>query len=305
MRKHLIRLGTVLIFAPMLATAAAQSPAWGLNEVYSNADGSVQFVVYLTREGGQQHLGGLTLVVYGGGMTHTLVFPRDLPGESAGRTFLIATQGFADLNVLQPDYVVPNGFFPIAGGTISVAGNSYPGHSYHYRPLPTDGARAYWLDEAADWYGAAVATNFAGAQYSFTESPRSSPTPPAIGPGFTGAWFDPAQSGHGLFLEVLSERRILAWWFTFNPVGTEQTWFGGVGTYSGNAATITEVYETTGGRWIPNFDPNRIVNNPWGTLAFTFTDCNHGNVDFNSVAGYGTGSMNLTRLTQPAGLVCP
>jgi len=28
-------------------------------------------------------------------------------------------------------------------------------------------------------------------------------------------------------------------------------------------------------------------------------------VDFSSVAGYGTGSMNLTRLTQPAGLACP
>ena len=28
----------------------------------------------------------------------------------------------------------------------------------------------------------------------------------AIGPGFTGAWFDPAQSGHGLFIEILPEQ---------------------------------------------------------------------------------------------------
>jgi hypothetical protein len=47
------------------------------------------------------------------------------------------------------------------------------------------------------------------------------------------------------------------------------------------------------------------VNNIWGTLTFTFTNCNQGKVDFNSVLGYGTGSMNLTRLTQPAGLSCP
>ena len=126
-----------------------------------------------------------------------------------------------------------------------------------------------------------------------------------IGPGFTGAWYDPAQGGHGLFVQVLNDNRLLAWWFTFNPTGTEQAWFGGVGTYSGNTATITAVNETTGGRWIPNFDPSRIVNNPWGTLTFTFADCNHGKVDFSSVAGYGTGSMNLTRLTQPAGLICP
>jgi hypothetical protein len=127
----------------------------------------------------------------------------------------------------------------------------------------------------------------------------------AIGAGLTGAWYDPTQSGHGLFIEVLSNNRLFAGWFTFNPAGTQQAWFAGVGTYSGNTATITAVSLPTGGRWIPNFDPNQIVNNFWGTLTFTFTDCNHGKVDFNSVLGYGTGSMNLTRLTQVAGLSCP
>ena len=134
---------------------------------------------------------------------------------------------------------------------------------------------------------------------------ESAVLPGTIGPGFTGAWYDPAQSGHGLFVQVLSDNRLLAWWFTFNPTGTEQAWFGGVGTYSGNSATITAVNETTGGRWIPNFNPGQVVNNPWGTFTFTFTDVNHGKVDFSSVAGYGSGSMNLTRLTQPAGLTCP
>lgn len=127
----------------------------------------------------------------------------------------------------------------------------------------------------------------------------------SIGPGFTGSWFDPAQSGHGLMLEVLSEHRVLAMWFAFNPEGTEQSWFGGVGTYSGATATITDVALPTGGRWLPNFDPNTIVRNAWGTLTLTFTDCNHGKVEFSSVHGYGSGSMNLLRLTQPAGLVCP
>ena len=127
----------------------------------------------------------------------------------------------------------------------------------------------------------------------------------AIGSGFTGAWFDPAQSGHGLFVEVLPNNRLLAAWFTFNPAGTSQAWFTGVGTYSGNTATITTVEQPTGGRWIPNFDPSQVVGNPWGTLTFTFSDCNHGRVDFSSPGEYGTGSMNLTRLTQPAGLTCP
>lgn len=126
-----------------------------------------------------------------------------------------------------------------------------------------------------------------------------------IGPGYTGAWFDPAQNGHGLLVEVLPDSKFLAAWFTFNPAGTQQSWFLGVGTYSGDTATVSAVYQPTGGRWIPNFDPSHIANNPWGTLKFTFTDCNHGKVEFASTAGYGAGSMNLTRLTQPAGLTCP
>jgi hypothetical protein len=130
-------------------------------------------------------------------------------------------------------------------------------------------------------------------------------SPSAIRPGFTGSWYDPAQSGTGLLIEVLPGNQFLAVWFAFNPAGTAQSWFLGVGTYAGNTATISSVVQPTGGRWIPNFDPRRVVNNPWGTLKFTFTDCNHGKVDFASTLGYGTGSMNLTRLTLPAGLACP
>ena len=128
--------------------------------------------------------------------------------------------------------------------------------------------------------------------------------PAAIGPGYTGAWFDPAQSGHGLFIEVLPGNQIQAAWFTFDPAGTQQSWFVGVGTYSGNTATVTSVVQPTGGRWIPNFEPAQVTNNTWGSLTFTFTDCNHGKVDFVSTLGYGAGSMNLTRLTQPVGLTC-
>lgn len=128
--------------------------------------------------------------------------------------------------------------------------------------------------------------------------------PGTITPGFTGAWYDPAQGGHGLFVEVLPDNRFSATWFAFNPAGTQQAWFGGVGTYSGNTAIITAAIQPTGGRWIPNFDSNQVVRNAWGSLKFTFTDCNHGRAYFDSVAGYGTGSMALTRLTLPAGMVC-
>lgn len=129
--------------------------------------------------------------------------------------------------------------------------------------------------------------------------------PVAIGPGFTGAWYDPAQAGHGLLVEVLPGHQLLAAWLTFDPAGN-QAWFTGVGTYSGNTGTVTAVDQPSGGRWFPYFDPRQIAHHPWGTLTFTFSDCNHGVVQFSSTAaGYGSGSMNLTRLTQAAGLACP
>jgi hypothetical protein len=147
------------------------------------------------------------------------------------------------------------------------------------------------------WLTFGLAVGSAAAQI------QSAP-PFAIDSGITGAWYDPSQSGHGLFIEVLSDNRFYASWFAFNPAGTEQAWFTGVGTYSGNTASITAVAQPTGGRWIPNFEPSLIERKTWGTLTLTFIDCNHGTVDFNSVLGYGTGSMNLTRLTQPVGLTC-
>jgi plastocyanin len=128
----------------------------------------------------------------------------------------------------------------------------------------------------------------------------------AIGAGITGSWYDPAQSGHGLFIEVLPENRFLAAWFTFTPDGAAQSWFTGAGDYSGGTATVNGVELPTGGRWIPNFDPGQVTLNHWGSLQFFFTDCNNGWVAFDSVYGYGTrGGMKLTRLTQPLGLSCP
>ena len=165
-----------------------------------------------------------------------------------------------------------------------------------YTNLPSDGIHAInGLGATID----NVATNLAGASASVPAV-----TAFAINPGITGAWYDPQQSGHGLFLEVLPQNQLLAFWFTFSPDGTQQSWFGGVGPYAGGTAAVP-VTLTIGGRWIPNFDESKVVNNAWGTLTFTFTDCNTGRVDFVSAyPGYGSNHMNLTRLTAPAGLSC-
>jgi len=128
------------------------------------------------------------------------------------------------------------------------------------------------------------------------------PVTTTINASYTGSWFDPAQSGHGLFIEVLPDNQLLAWWFTFSPDG-QQSWFGGVGSIVGNRVNIS-VIRTTGGRFIPNFNPANVQNQAFGTMALSFTSCRSGRVEFNLPDGYGQGSMNLTRLTIPIGIEC-
>ncbi len=123
-----------------------------------------------------------------------------------------------------------------------------------------------------------------------------------IGAGFTGAWYDPAQDGHGLLIEVLPGNQMLVAWYTFRPEGG-QAWVIGVGPISGDRAVIPMTIPA-GGRFIPNFDPGAITRPAWGTITVRFNDCNNGVVDYQSTAGFGNGSMRLVRLTQVAGTSC-
>ncbi len=166
------------------------------------------------------------------------------------------------------------------------------------------GVRAFGEDQAGNIY----LVTPRGVELLSDGPPVSGSLP--ISPGFTGAWFDPDQAGHGLFIEVLppaeggTRPRLLAWWFTFTPDG-EQAWFGGTGEIDGDRAVI-EVVQTFGGRWIPNFDPDNVVNQSWGSFVIRFDSCTSGTVEFSAdIGGFASGSMRLTRLTQPAALSCP
>ncbi len=127
-------------------------------------------------------------------------------------------------------------------------------------------------------------------------------TNPSIGAGFTGSWYDTAQSGHGIFIEVLDNDAMLFAWFTFRPDGG-QAWVIGVGPILGDRAVIDAVLPE-GGFFIPNFDPNDVTNVPWGRVTISFSDCNNGRIDYQTDGAFGTGSMRLQRLTTVAGTSC-
>jgi hypothetical protein len=133
-----------------------------MNELYSNADGSIQFIELVGDADGQLFLGGHTLTVTQDTTTHAYTFDADLPSAATlNRSVLVATQGFADLGVVTPDYIVPSGFLFTGGGTITFAeGTGGISSILAYAALPTGGLLS------ANQTGATAMnspTNFAGA----------------------------------------------------------------------------------------------------------------------------------------------
>jgi hypothetical protein len=77
-----LRLGLVLIVLCVAASVArAGFESWKIDEIYSNADGSRQFIVLKESSGsnGMNNLAGRTLTASHAGVTRTYTFGLDLP----------------------------------------------------------------------------------------------------------------------------------------------------------------------------------------------------------------------------------
>ena len=150
-------------------------------------------------------------------------------------------------------------------------------------------------------------TSAFGNHYILPCGEECNPTSIPIGPAMTGVWIDPTQSGHGFIIEILPGEplRMAVRWYVFEPQGG-QSWIAADGAVADKRAILTGYRITgNGGRFPPNFDPAGVVEEPWGTLTFSFRDCSHGFVAWvASAPGYASGGMDLVRLTLPAGLAC-
>lgn len=108
-------------------------------------------------------------------------------------------------------------------------------------------------------------------------------------------------------LEMANDNIMVAIWFVYAPDGSGQNWIYAQGTYAKTSNTVTlPAVLLTLAKFPPNFLPGDVQRTDWGTLTFSFVDCDHGTVTWNSpLPGYGVGSMQLSRLTQISGTTCP
>lgn len=179
-----------LLFA--FATAlAAPRPAnafghlWEIGEVFSNADGTVQFIEMFSEFTGENTL-SLTFL-RSAGTAQEFHFPSNLVGDTANRHLLVATAAFAaQPGAVTPDFVVQDGFLRIAGDTLTFWSEARPGGIYGGSPpvlwdtyafgvdqLPIDGIRSIHRDHGVAAIAPNSPTNFAGQTGSLVPEPAS------------------------------------------------------------------------------------------------------------------------------------
>ena len=154
--------------------ALAGIHTWDVNEVFSNADGTIQFVELWEAAGGAGE------VNVGNGSissdTQTFAFGQGaVTGPTSNKFYLLATQGFADLaGAPTPDAIIPSGsvpFFSPAGDTVDFGVYD----SWNFASAPTNGTDS--LDRLTG-VGANTPTNYAGETGSVDASPPPPPPPP-------------------------------------------------------------------------------------------------------------------------------
>ena len=119
------------------APAMAGSHTWDIGEIFSNADGTIQFIELKNgNTAGEIFLGGLSVT----SNTNSFTFPAHLVGPTNNKTILLATAGFAALGGPAPDHIIVDNFFSTSGDTITY--HIYDTVSFIAGQLPTDGCQS-------------------------------------------------------------------------------------------------------------------------------------------------------------------
>jgi hypothetical protein len=301
--RHLAARAVACVLAALVSVPAfAAFHLFRIDQVYSNADGTVQYVVMRESTGssGESFWAGNPFTTTSPAGNQQFTFPANLPStDTASKTVLIATPGFAALGLVAPDYTIPNGFIPRSGGTLNYANVD----TIALPALPADGATAI---DRTGMPVPATPKNFAGSSATLTATPPPMATLDLDQHGLSGSWFKAAESGQGVEVEFYPDLAapgsalVSGAWFTFDsgaPGGADrQRWYVFNGNATRGATTIPiAIGQNVGGNFAaaPITTPTIVGS---GTLAFS--DCNTGSLTYAFTDGSGrSGTIPMTRIT--------
>ena len=286
MQKQSLRWLSAGALALVSSAAFANFHTFVVDEVYSDATGTVQYVVLQEASvSNNEDLFATQRITrtIAGAQFKAFVFPNDLPSKAtASKYVLIATQSFAALGVITPDYIVPDGFVPISNGLIDFATVD----EISYTALPTDGGNALYRDGTRRQN---VAKNFAGQ--------TASVGPAVAAPNYQGLWFNPNESGWGVNFAHQGDL-IFASWFTYDLSG-KGTWLVTTASKTTGATYTGQLFQGTGPAFnaVP-FPPlgspgGAAIGGLGGTATVTFTDAS--NATFTYTVGGITQTKSITR----------
>lgn len=127
---------------------------------------------------------------------------------------------------------------------------------------------------------------------------RTDPAAVDVDASYSGNWYNPGQSGHGVLVEALplSGAPFYVTWYLY--VNGEPVFLQGVAPAQGNVINV-QMYSTRSTGF--PIGPGGPINTAWGSLRLTFTDSSSATLEwFPTVFGLSAGQMNLRRLTRPA-----
>jgi len=252
-----------VVLAVAATSAAAVPRTFVINQIYSNADGTVQFVVaedtgQIDCDAEENKWAGAVLTSSGPGPFKAFAFPTDLPTcHTSGRDVLIATEGFASLGLIPPDFVIPNNFLQIPDGTVSLAGAS----QVTYTGLPNDGVHAVTADGTPIQNNA---TNLAGETASVT----AAQSPAAV--NYQGLWWNaPAASESGWGINFAHQGDVIfATWFTYDAAG-KSWWLTMTANKTAERVYSGQLIRTNGAPFSAFVPPATVTVVGTGTLTFT------------------------------------
>ncbi len=140
-KRRIVMLGAASIGLLGLAgpSAMAGSHSWRINEIFSNADGTIQFIEMKECCGFDNEIGLANKWVSSKATGNMFIFPANLVPPTGDRYLLLATAAFAALpGAPTPDYIIPAGFFAIEGDSIEYWFYSAATLTFGPGELPTD-----------------------------------------------------------------------------------------------------------------------------------------------------------------------